>query len=231
MLSDATLTEAPPPREEPGAEDLGGSLSRRGMLRLSTSMGAAAALGAGLAACGKKTKTGPPAQQPSPNPVNRFGQGDAGVMKYLLTIDLLQLDLYRSALRRANLRGRARGLFQRFEQHELEHVDLLRGLVNQMAGDAPRDPKGVFAIGSAEEVVRFTARFEALGAAAYLAQVGNLQDESLLETLLTIHSVEARQAAALSELAGGPPSPDGAFGKPRTQVEVARRIDPLLEGG
>ena len=228
MRSDATLTESPAVE---GPENLDGSLSRRGMLRLSTAASAGAVLAAGLAACGKKTKTGPPAQQPSPNPENRFGQGDLGVMKYLLTIELLQLDLYRSALKRANLRGRAKGLFERFEQFELEHVDLLRGLVNQMAGDAPREPKGVFAIGSAEETLRFTARFEALGAAAYLAQVGNLQDESLLETLLTIHSVEARQAAALSILTGGPASPDGAFAKPRTQVDVTNRIEPLIEGG
>jgi hypothetical protein len=222
MESDATLSEAPPG----GPDGLGRQPTRRRFIEIGTAAGAGSALALALAACGK-SKTGPPAQKPSPSTEIRFGQGDLGVVNYLLVVEYLQVELYETARRRLELKGRAKELFRRFEQQEREHVDMMRDLVNLMAGDPPRQPKANFAVGSQEEVVRFTAQFEALAAAAFLGQVGNLTDESLLETILGIHAVEARQAAALSELTGGPASPDGAFAKARTQPQVLRRIDPI----
>ena len=220
MESDATLSEAP----AAGGRD--GRSSRRRFLEFSTAAGAGTALSMALAACGG-TKTGPPAQQPSPSTVLRFGQGDVAVFNFLLVVEFLQVNLYETARKRVKLKGRQKELFRRFEEQEREHVDLMRDLVNQLAGDPPREPKPDFALGSADEVVRYAADFEELAAAAFLGQVGNLQDEALLETLISIQLVEARQAAALNELLGEPVSPDGALAEPRTQPQVLERTDPL----
>jgi len=220
MESDATLSEAP----AAGGPD--GRSSRRGFLELSTAAGAGAALSLALAACGKK-KTAPPAQQPSPSTEIRFGQGDVGVLNYLLVVEFLQVSLYEQAIAKVDLKGQAKELFRRFEEQEREHVDMMRDLVNQMAGDPPREPQPSFALGSQREVVRYASDFEELAASAFLGQVGNLQDEALLEVVLSISNVEARQAAALNELIGQPASPDGAVAEARTQPQVLSRTKPL----
>ena len=53
-------------------------------------------------------------------------------------------------------------------------------------------------------------------------------NKDLLAAALTIHSVEARHAAALAVAAGVDPSPQGAFAQPETAVNVIQALQPIL---
>ena len=70
--------------------------------------------------------------------------------------------------------------------------------------------------------------FENLGAAAYLGQADRIVNKDLLAAALTIHSGEARHAAALAVAAGSDPVPQGAFAQPETAANVIAAIQPIL---
>ena len=84
------------------------------------------------------------------------------------------------------------------------------------------------------------ASLENLAAAAYLGQINRIQDRNLLATLLAIHTVEGRQAAAMNRLAGRGFSlgtgalegatPDGAFAEPMDMKTVQRNLRRLHRG-
>jgi hypothetical protein len=78
---------------------------------------------------------------------------------------------------------------------------------------------------------------ENLGASAYLGQAANVRDDRILEAALSIHTVEARHAAAFNELAGNDflatqelngKVPDGAFAEPRTREQVLELAAPFV---
>jgi hypothetical protein len=83
------------------------------------------------------------------------------------------------------------------------------------------------------------ATVENLAAAAYLGQLPRIRSTDILATMLSIHSVEARHAAALNELAGRAfggrgglvgSLPDGAFGKPMDMDAVLQAVAPFVAG-
>ena len=77
-------------------------------------------------------------------------------------------------------------------------------------------------------MLNLAATVENLGAAAYLGQAAAIQSKEILAAALAIHSVEARHAAALNELAGRTITPDGAFGKPASMAEVLPKVKPFI---
>ncbi len=78
------------------------------------------------------------------------------------------------------------------------------------------------------EVLKLAATVENLGAAAYLGQAANIESPEILAAALSIHSVEARHAAALNVLVGEEPTPDGAFAQPADMQEVLDAVQPFL---
>ena len=91
--------------------------------------------------------------------------------------------------------------------------------------------------GGPAKILETAATVENLGAAAYLGQAGRIKSKEILSAALSIHSVEARHAAALNKLVGAgftgndPLSgslPDGAFAKPMTKDEVLTAAKPFI---
>jgi len=90
--------------------------------------------------------------------------------------------------------------------------------------------------GGLEKVLQTAADVENLGAAAYLGQAGRIKNKEILAAALSIHSVEARHAAALNQLIGrdfkadgGQGSiPDGAFAKPMDMAAVLEAVKPFI---
>jgi rubrerythrin len=78
------------------------------------------------------------------------------------------------------------------------------------------------------KVLETAAAVENLGAAAYLGQAGRIRSKDLLAAALSIHSVEARHAAALNQVVGKTIVPDGAFAKPASMAEVLPLVKPFL---
>lgn len=206
---------------------LGDPASRRRFLRLVGGAGSAAAFSTILAACGGEEQqesgdSGDPVQPTT----------DLEIANYALYLEYLEEDFYRQVVDSGRLRSEHQALARGIRQNEAEHVDALEAVVQQLAGTpVPRpEPRFDAVIAAGEQrILETAATVENLGAAAYLGQVTNLENTAVVETVLTIHSVEARHAAALNEVAGngfrggGPLTgsiPDGALAEPMTREAV-----------
>jgi Ferritin-like domain len=201
--------------------------SRKRFLRTLGGGAAAATLAAALSACGKKKTAGNQIGGAGVGTA-QYGQGDAGIVNYALSLEYLEADFYRLAVASGNLRGRALELAKRFGAEEQDHVTTLSGTVRNLGGTPTPRPKAAFTLDDQKTILSTMYQLEQLGAAAYLGQADRIQSKQLLALALSIHSVEARHAAVISTMAGQPISPDGAFARPATSVDVVQGIRPFI---
>jgi hypothetical protein len=156
---------------------------------------------------------------------------DLEIVRFLLGIEDVEAAFWSEATSRGSLdAGDVPATVARNEQ---EHVGVLERWVRKLGGDRPPPARtsfeAIFAAGP-DEALSAGASLENLSAAAYLGQINRVQDRNLLASLLAIHTVEGRQAAALNRLAGRGFSlgtsqlegalPDGAFAEPMVMREV-----------
>lgn len=117
-------------------------------------------------------------------------------------------------------------------RNERTHVDTLEQLLRRRGHDDATAPAPqtrfatVFAAGP-RETLRTGAALTGLGAAAYLGQSNRVQDRNLLASVLAIHSVEGRQAAAVARQAGtlADAFADGAFAEPLSMARVRAQLE------
>lgn len=160
------------------------------------------------------------------------GDGDSAVatLNYLLTVEHVQRALYREGLGafdREDFRDEDVDvdLVEDAEDHEGAHVDALSAAVRERGGEPVAEARYNFGFGGdLGDFVAVARRIEELGVAAYAGALPSVGNDELLTTLLSIHSVEARHAAVLAELAFGDPFPN-AFDLPRSREEVLRYVD------
>jgi hypothetical protein len=119
-------------------------------------------------------------------------------------------------------------LAKRFGATEQAHVETIRSTIAELGGKPVAEPKAKFPLDDRMSVLKLAATVENLGAAAYLGQAENISSPDVLSAALSIHSVEARHAAALNNLLGRKVTPDGAFAKPATKQEVLKAVQPFL---
>lgn len=194
--------------------------SRRRFLR---GAGAAGAVGfAGLlAACGSDSK------KPAATTTASVA-GDAAIVNYALTLEYLEAAFYRKVVASGLFKGSQQDLLKHIADTERQHVEALTATARKLGAAPAAEPKSRFPLGSPQAVVKLAATVENLGAAAYLGQAANIRSKEILAAALAIHSVEARHAAALNELAGRSITPDGAFGKPATKAQVLAAVKPFI---
>ena len=200
-------------------------LSRRGFLGVSAAAGA----GSLVAACGKDE-----AEERREERV----LADREIVRYLLRLERVEAAFWEEVEQRDALADTdAATLATEIARNERIHVETLERYARRLGGDpeasVQTDFGSVFDAG-AEEVLGTGATMENLSAAAYLGQLNRIQDKNLLASLLAIHSVEGRQAAATNRLAGRGFSlgtgrlegafPDGAFAEPMTMKDVRDRL-------
>jgi Ferritin-like domain len=163
---------------------------------------------------------------------------DLEIVRYVLQLERVEVAFWEQADQRGNLRDVGAGdLAASIVRNERQHVEVLERWSRRLEGDGG-DPErtdfgAVFAAGP-QEVLRTGATLENLAAAAYLGQLNRIQDSNLLASMLGIHSVEGRQAAAVNRLAGRGFSlgtgqlegalPDGAFAQPMSMADVRRQL-------
>jgi len=200
-------------------ERLGGALSRRKFIVLAGGSVAAAPL---LAACGSDSASGEDVE------TTEFGDGDVGILNYALTIEHVQADFY-AELAGSNFFGATgRKALGKFGEEEDEHIASLSKEVEKLGGKPVAKPKTEFSLESEDATLELAGELENVGAAAYLGQLPKIKSDAVLKTVLSIHSVEGRHAAAVNELLGVELSPDGAFEKPATVESVLEVVDPYL---
>jgi rubrerythrin len=214
--------------------------SRRRFLRSLGATGGVSALATLAAACGRQKPIG--SSQLKPGEVGAFGPGDGGIVNYALFLEYIEGDFYDRVVAGDEISDRRqRDVFKQVRENEAEHRNALDRIADQV-GRPIEKPKSnfraIFARGP-RRIVAFAGELENLGAAAYLGQANRLLDTEILASLVSIHTVEARQAAAFNELAGRGfqagsalrgSIPDGAFARPMTMLQVTRRIRPYFVG-
>jgi hypothetical protein len=206
--------------------------SRKRFLKAVGGTAAAGALGTFLAACG--TPEDPPKTPGGSDPntgagvgTDRYGPGDRGIAAFLLTVEFIEVDFYEQALASGKLKGQAAELARRFGEQERQHQRALSQAITQLGGEIPERPKAAFPLETQESIVRFAGTIEGMGAAALLGQVGRIEDKELLALAFSMHSVEGRHVAAINELLGEDPTPDGAFAKPIFAADVINQLHNL----
>ena len=235
MEQPTPIGPSPPPR---ALEDLARDpASRKRFLRM-VGGGAAGAFAVLLAACGqsKQLPVKPePKEQGSPE-----GTGDLGILNFALTLEHLEADFYDQAVGSGELRGEARELVRAIRENEHEHVETITETVRRMGGKPAEKPKTTFddVIAAGEpKILETGALLENTGVAAYLGQADKIEDKEVLAAALAIHTVEARQAAALNEVAGHAfmgdhplvgSIPEGAFAKPMDSEAVLSKVKPFM---
>ena len=187
----------------------------------------AAAIPVGLSACGG-----------SDDKEKERDAADLEIVKYLLGIEDVESRFWAEAERRGSLGSVGAGdVVGEVARNEREHVGALERWARRLGGGRPPAPEtafdDIFAAGP-QEVLSLGASLENLSAAAYLGQLNRIQDSNLLASMLAIHTVEGRQAAAINKLAGRGFSlgtgqlegalPDGAFAEPLDMKTVHSRL-------
>ncbi len=227
-MSDVTEREADAPRDSAMHELARDDSSRKRFLKMMGGTSAAAAFTIFLAACGedeKKKSSGEPKQSSGGGSM----KGDLEIVQYALTLEHLETDFYDAVIKSGVIKDKALAeVATMLRDNEQEHVDALTKTVEQLGGK-PMKPKTTFDAvikGGAQKVLETAATVENLGAAAYLGQAGRIKSKEVLAAALSIHTVEARHAAALNKVVGKTIVPDGAFAKPASMEEVLPLVKP-----
>jgi hypothetical protein len=207
--------------------------SRRRFLAKLGGAGAAGSFALFLAACGgsKKETLTPGGSNPKTGAgtgTDRYAKGDLGIAIYALVLEYIEADFYSQVIASGKLSGRTLKVVQKFGAQEAQHVSTLEAVVRQLHGTLPPKPKIVVSTASPTAILQQALTFENLGASAYLGQADRIVNKDLLAAALTIHSVEARHAAALAVAAGSDPAPQGAFAQPETAANVIAALQPIL---
>jgi rubrerythrin len=218
--------------------------SRKRFLRMVGGAGATGALGLLLAACGGDDKPDRAATTSTAGGAAtraRANRGDLEIVNYALTLEYLEADFYEQAVRSGEITDRrVADLAARIAEAERSHVEALKATAKNLGGTPAAKPATRFEdviSGGPSKILATAAVVENLGAAAYLGQAPRIRSREILAAALSIHSVEARHAAALNRLVGrgftsGSPLrgslPDGAFAKAMTMDQVLAQVKPFI---
>jgi rubrerythrin len=190
-----------------------------------------------LAACGSSSKskstssagaTTATTATTSTSASSGSASGDLKILNYALTLEYLETEFYKKVNAAGLFSGSAGKLLREFAIQEQSHVDALKQTVMNLGGTPAAKLNGKFPIGSAAAVAQLAYTVENLGAGAYLGQAANIQSKQVLAAALSIHTVEARHAAALGTLVKKTITPDGAFGRPIDMPTVLAAVKPFL---
>lgn len=215
------------PAEGPAPAELGhDAASRKRFLTMVGGTGAAGALSALVAACGgsaskNRTSSATATTQAS-------NSGDVKIVNYALTLEYLETAFYAKVAASGLFKGGDLAEIRLIARQEAQHVAALTATVAKLGGTPAPRPRTAFPIDNPTQVLQLAATVENLGAAAYLGQAASIQSKEVLAAALSIHSVEARHAAALNKLAGKSPTPDGAFAKPASMDQVLAAVKPFI---
>lgn len=215
--------------------------SRKRFFKMMGGAGAISAFGVLLAACGDDDDDDNTAATTGETTEDDGVKGDIAVLNYALTLEFLEAKFYSDVIASGIVKDKATAdLAKKFGQTEQEHVDALKATIVKLGGKAVAAPetkfqetidKGLMA------TLETAATVENLGAAAYLGAAGRITSKDVLAAALSIHSVEARHAAALNKLVGRGfggegglegSLPDGAFAKGMDEEAVMEAVQPFL---
>lgn len=154
-------------------------------------------------------------------------EDDVEILNYLLTLEHLEYAFYREGLNEFGLlqfqeADQPESLYPQLQQvrtHEASHVNALSGAVTDLEGEAVEEAEYDFDFEDIDSFLMTARALENTGVAAYAGVAPQIQDDEILATVLSIHSVEARHAAFLNEENDESPFPT-AFDEAMSSEEV-----------
>ena len=214
--------------------------SRKRFFKMMGGAGAVSAFGVLLAACGDDDDKKSTADKPATSK-DDGNKGDLKILNYALTLEYLETEFYKQVIASGIVKDKATAnIAKQFGATEQQHVDALISTIKSMGGKPVSAPKTKFEPTlekGLKAVLETAATVENLGAAAYLGAAGSIKNKDVLAAALSIHSVEARHAAALNALVGRGfggkgglegSLPDGAFAKGMSEADVLAAVKPFL---
>ena len=160
---------------------------------------------------------------------------DLDVLRYALTLERLEDAFYQEAMMTVDEQAfteseelsaygdeQTSAVYADIEaaaEHEATHVEVLTQAVELLGGEIPEEATYDFGIESASDVIATGQVLENTGVAAYAGAAPYIESPDLLNVALSIHSVEARHAALLNQIAGESVAPN-AFDPAASQQEV-----------
>jgi hypothetical protein len=155
---------------------------------------------------------------------------DLEIVRFLLSVESVSTAFWEQVVQRGAVDEVGGGdLASLLARNERTHVDTLVRYERRLGSGLAERPTPafgeIFAAGP-REILRSGAGLANLAAAAYLGQCNRIQDRNILASVLAIHTVEGRQAAALNRRAGEADGvlPDGAFAEPLSMSQVRSRL-------
>ncbi|ADB32967.1 conserved hypothetical protein [Kribbella flavida DSM 17836] len=141
---------------------------------------------------------------------NDAAKSDLDILNYALTLEYLEAAFYTTGLKANLLKGRELELVDPIQQHEAEHVQVVRSTITDLGGRPVGQPKVKFPAGTFANRANFLKTagvFEELGVKAYHGQVTLVKNPDLLAAAASIAGVESRHAAIIAQITGGNPFP------------------------
>jgi rubrerythrin len=147
---------------------------------------------------------------------------DVAILNYALTLEYLEAAFYKEAVSKGALAATADAAAKVIAKHEAAHVKFLKAALGKKAVKKPKfDFKGT--TGETTKFIATAIALEDTGVAAYAGQGPRLSQVPLVKAALSIHSVEARHAAAVRTLTGKQFAPR-AFDKPKSMKQVLKVV-------
>jgi hypothetical protein len=155
---------------------------------------------------------------------------DLEIVRFLLGVERITTAFWEAVVQRGALGDmQVAPIARQTARNDRTHVETLERYERRLGTPStPPETPGfgeIFAAGP-REVLESGAELANLAAAAYLGQANRIQDRNLLASVLAIHSVEGRQAAAINRIGrvGDGVLPDDAFAQPLTMAQVRSRM-------
>jgi Ferritin-like domain len=158
---------------------------------------------------------------------------DVDIANFALTLEYLEAEFYARALDADVLSGDALGVVENLADHESQHVDALKGLLDSVGATPVEKPTFTFpddAFSSQASILDLAATFEPVGVGAYLGAAPLISSPDILAAAGSIAGVEGEHVVALNWLLGVVPYANEAFPKAMTLDEVSAAVAPFMGG-
>lgn len=157
---------------------------------------------------------------------------DLDILNYALTLEHFENAMYKGVVASGKLTGMEQQYATDFGAHEAAHVQALTQTIQSLKGTpvAAQASYNFPAFDTRDNIVKFLVTVEDLGAGAYLAAAGEVQNPDVLTAAVAIHNIEGEHASIWRRQAKMTPVV-GAFASPVKRADVLAAVTPLLGSG